>query len=606
MIFSRRELALFWTASSVVFLGSVLLVCWLKVDRETEAFDQRASLVHESIRRRLGGLEAVLVSLVGFQQANDVWRELQFSAFAGELLRAFPHLGSILFFKQVSEDQIDGFVERMHEKGLIQFAITEFDSNTGKLIEVPKRPVYMSLSSIEPMEPLTARFLGYDALSDSALAGAIDKAITSGNIIASLPAGQLQKGKGLFVLKAVYQGHYTPLKSEARRSLVYGIMALILPQDRFLDGVVGAYHDVEIILVPEGPADSIERDNFYHHNSTSGPRENYPWLPQLTFQRSVDIFGQRFDTVITHQIRVLPMLGSEMALALGIAMVLVVSVGGICHHRRVGKIEADKAHRAILAEQQRFKDFAETAADWFWELDSSLRFTYLSERLSDITMISPKEILGLTWQEVEANQSSDREAMSRLFQSLESQNSFHDIETTWVRSDGIKRLIRYGGKPRIDQSGIFLGYRGTAMDITEHKRAEENLREAEAKYRTVVEQASDAIVVLRHGKAVYQNKALIDLLGDSTTKIAGQLFITYIAPKDRQGMEDYCNERLRGNPVPKQYEIDLITQAGKHVVMELKSGVIPYDGQEAILAVMPNVTERKQAETALYRAKEGS
>ena len=58
------------------------------------------------------------------------------------------------------------------------------------------------------------------------------------------------------------------------------------------------------------------------------------------------------------------------------------------------------AQEALEKSERRFKDFAETAADWFWETDCDHRFTYLSQRFHEITGIPTDQLRGMTATEI--------------------------------------------------------------------------------------------------------------------------------------------------------------------------------------------------------------
>ncbi len=91
-VFSGRERIVFWTASLIICVASLLLTVWFGVSQAERDFMQQASLVHEAISQRLGSLEAVLVSLVGLHDARVGLRQAQFSAFSQELLGAYPDI----------------------------------------------------------------------------------------------------------------------------------------------------------------------------------------------------------------------------------------------------------------------------------------------------------------------------------------------------------------------------------------------------------------------------------------------------------------------------------------------------------------------------------
>jgi CHASE domain len=138
----------------------VFVTVGFDVSRAKRDFMRQASLLHEVISQRLGSLDVVLISLVGMHHASDALSQAQFSTFAQELLGAYPYVGSILLLNKTSEEDLPAFVEAMRDGGFRQFDVTELGPNKG-LRSVDSRPFYLPISSIEPLGPRSARFLGY-------------------------------------------------------------------------------------------------------------------------------------------------------------------------------------------------------------------------------------------------------------------------------------------------------------------------------------------------------------------------------------------------------------------------------------------------------------
>jgi PAS domain S-box-containing protein len=141
-------------------------------------------------------------------------------------------------------------------------------------------------------------------------------------------------------------------------------------------------------------------------------------------------------------------------------------------------------------------------------------------------------------------------------------------------------------------------------EIAERKRAEAALREAEEQYRTLVEQAQDAIVVLQHGKPVYGNPACKKLLGFSVGETAARNFFDVVVPEDRDRLREYHDKGLQGGAIPDRYEIRLLSQDGQQLPLEVRMCVIQYQRQPATLVVMRDITERKRAEEERRRIEE--
>lgn len=139
-------------------------------------------------------------------------------------------------------------------------------------------------------------------------------------------------------------------------------------------------------------------------------------------------------------------------------------------------------------------------------------------------------------------------------------------------------------------------------EIAERQQAEATLRATETKYRTMIERVNDAILVLQDGKVVYRNPALEKMLGhtpEDTQTAAGRSFLDFVAPEDQARMQEYYQRRLRGEPVPDQYELTIVSLRGHRVMVEVKSSGIAYEGRPASLIVQRDITARKQAEQRL-------
>ncbi|MDH3473650.1 MAG: PAS domain S-box protein, partial [Rhodospirillales bacterium] len=144
-----------------------------------------------------------------------------------------------------------------------------------------------------------------------------------------------------------------------------------------------------------------------------------------------------------------------------------------------------KAEQALRESEARFRDFAETASDWFWEMDENLRFTYLTGRFEEITGIPAEQVVGLTRKELFERHLSEPEKADRAkwrehYDQLARREPYRNVEVTWAYPDGTEKVFLNSGRPVLDDAGDFLGYRGSAVDITEQMRAQKALRKSEA------------------------------------------------------------------------------------------------------------------------------
>jgi PAS domain S-box-containing protein len=141
-----------------------------------------------------------------------------------------------------------------------------------------------------------------------------------------------------------------------------------------------------------------------------------------------------------------------------------------------------RAEEALRESEQRFRDYAETASDWFWEHGPDHRFTHISEHVSDIGFV-PSDLAGLSRWDIATDTESEPEKWRLHREMLDTRQPFRDFVYSTSNESGSPVYVRVSGKPVFDAKGNFLGYRGTGADVTAIIRAdhaEEALRKAEA------------------------------------------------------------------------------------------------------------------------------
>ena len=137
--------------------------------------------------------------------------------------------------------------------------------------------------------------------------------------------------------------------------------------------------------------------------------------------------------------------------------------------------EQSRAEEALRQSEERLRDFAETGADWFWEQDAELRFTFLSGHYPGFERLATERIVGKTREEVAAGNDFNTEKWQQLTACLEAREPFNNFEYSYKRPDGSHVVVRVSGKPIFDEQGEFAGYRGTGIDITESHQLSQQL-----------------------------------------------------------------------------------------------------------------------------------
>lgn len=137
---------------------------------------------------------------------------------------------------------------------------------------------------------------------------------------------------------------------------------------------------------------------------------------------------------------------------------------------RVDITELKQAEENARLAQERFRDFAESASDWFWETGPDMRFTYISSEASGFH-IKARRFLGKNRLELMQDLQNE-DFINRHKDDLDNHRPFTDLEYWILDEQDLRWCVQTSGKPLFDEQDNFIGYRGVARDITEHKLTE--------------------------------------------------------------------------------------------------------------------------------------
>ena len=132
---------------------------------------------------------------------------------------------------------------------------------------------------------------------------------------------------------------------------------------------------------------------------------------------------------------------------------------------------------------------------------------------------------------------------------------------------------------------------------SERGRAWEKLQQSEERYRMAVDSVHDAIVINVGTTRVFVNHAFLTLHGLDDMSQAHQMPLDhFIVPEDKPMVARHTLARQNGQPAPGRYEYRIRRPNGEIRMVETSAVAIDYEGQNATLAVLRDITDRKQAE----------
>jgi PAS domain S-box-containing protein len=142
------------------------------------------------------------------------------------------------------------------------------------------------------------------------------------------------------------------------------------------------------------------------------------------------------------------------------------------------------AEEALRESEAKFRDYAESASDWYWETDPDHKFTRLTEDERRLARgLATVSRMGVARWEFATDVRSEPEKWELHRSMLEARQPFRDFVYRATHSDGSVVYNKISGKPVFDANGEFRGYRGTGTDVTALRTAEGEARENEQRYR---------------------------------------------------------------------------------------------------------------------------
>jgi PAS domain S-box-containing protein len=161
-------------------------------------------------------------------------------------------------------------------------------------------------------------------------------------------------------------------------------------------------------------------------------------------------------------------------------------------------------------------------------------------------------------------------------------------------------LVVQGYEPNVHYSendadilGFVANHVGAAL---ERQQAMEDMRNSEARYRSVIENVGVGVVVVQDGRMVFANPSMVRIVGHPLDYLLTHPFTATIHPDDVPAVVDRHQRRLRGEDVESNYNFRIVTQSGQVRTLELSAVLIQWSKRDATLLFVVDATARVQAE----------
>jgi len=251
----------------------------------------------------------------------------------------------------------------------------------------------------------------------------------------------------------------------------------------------------------------------------------------------------------------------------------------------------------ILRESEdRYRFLIENLNEGIWMVDAEGITAFVNQKMADILGYTVADMIGMPVFAFVAGEGvgAMREHLKRRGRGVR-----ETFEFTFIHKDGARVHTLVAATPIISADGRLRGSLAGILDITSQKIMEEQLRESEEKYRSLVELSAEAILIYRDGKIAYINPAGLRLLGASTPgEIIGKTVFEIYHPDARGRVRELIAQDLQGEETPL-IELPLIRLDGTTVPGEGRGTRTFLGGEPAVQIVIRDITHRKRAEEEL-------
>jgi two-component system, cell cycle sensor histidine kinase and response regulator CckA len=259
------------------------------------------------------------------------------------------------------------------------------------------------------------------------------------------------------------------------------------------------------------------------------------------------------------------------------------------HHELV---ERQQAETALRESEERYRQIVESANDIIYKADARGHFTFCNPTASRIMKYAESELIGLRF--IELIRPDYRKAVAHFYR----QQFSNRVPSTYyefpvIAKDGAEVWMGQNVQMlEADEHGP--GFQAVARDITERKRAEDAMRQAE-EYHNLFKLANDPIIIFEpEGEIVIDvNDRACETYGLKREEFIGRSLIDFSLNAER-GKQHIEMLMIEGRC--QEFSTVQMRADGTPIHLIVNSSVIEYHGHPAILSINRDVTERKRAE----------
>ena len=260
-----------------------------------------------------------------------------------------------------------------------------------------------------------------------------------------------------------------------------------------------------------------------------------------------------------------------------------------------------RIQNSLEESERRFRDMADYAPVMIWIAGADSHFEFVNKGWLDFTGRGLSQERGEGW--AQGIHADDRQRCVAIYQSSFTARCEFEMDYRLRRRDGVYRWVLARGVPRYGETGEFLGYIGSALDVTDRRRQESALRQSEERYRAVVDSQTELVCrFTRDLTLTFVNEAYCRFLDKSREAVLGSKLSVHLPPDTHEQLAlSVAHAQSGAGPGEWQCEITFAdgSRGWQHWTCRAIDGA--GDMPDELQAIGHDITDRKRAEEAQRR-----
>ena len=278
---------------------------------------------------------------------------------------------------------------------------------------------------------------------------------------------------------------------------------------------------------------------------------------------------------------------------------------------RIGmQVKLKQTEEDLKQAKERYKELFDGANEINFTTDADGFLRTVNRRAEEITGYSKEELKGNNV--IKFAHPDDRKKFFEFWRQIhKGKRPTYELKIRTKQGDTI--YILASGRP-IEMDGKIIEIQYNAQDITLRKHTEEELRESEAKYSTLVELDPDGVLLIQSGKVVFANRGIYEIFGLEDSEfmnknllnlLTGNMsdILSVMSDVVKGAIINQLSDAANGIVKAHKYQVPSKRLSGENIWIEIYTNPITYKGKTAEILLFRDITEQKQAEEELKKSK---